>query len=158
MTRFTSVSFFVTVLVLVNFVLISSAVRTFDLGKVRKNSIVFNENDVVTPEQEIFTKRFLSPYRANRYIGDLIIGEDQEGQTVYVDAIELTNPSDQDVSGTLTFTIPSGIINLVAVLNQPESTVVICDTPETLGSSTSVVNVRVVANSVSKLLVIIAAH
>ncbi|XP_076287500.1 uncharacterized protein LOC143212521 [Lasioglossum baleicum] len=95
---------------------------------------------------------------STRFIGDLTVGEHVEGESVHSEQFEFENGQNKIFSLELGVTVPNGTIHYFTAVNKKNSTVVICDTPLTLGSSKAVIKLRMPPNSKPKIVFTAATH
>ncbi|XP_043282104.1 uncharacterized protein [Venturia canescens] len=138
-----------TILVLANFILISSAKPSHDFGKLDNKSVFLNE--VVSFSDD------LSETSATRFIGDLFVGQRYASERLAQGKFDLDNQSPDVLQKTLYFDV-KGTIHYLSLVNDNGSYLVVCETPYTLGSSVAEVNVRLAPYSTAHYSVIAAFH
>ncbi|CAL1677182.1 unnamed protein product [Lasius platythorax] len=132
------------------------ASSAIDLSETKNVQIQFADEDIV-PKTAL---KSLVPdtYAASGFIGNLEIGRRYPEETVFRRVIEFNNPTNTVQSSTLTLTVNNGILHYVSVVNDSGSYAVVCDEPNTLGSSRGNINIRASANTKSYLTIVAAVH
>ncbi|XP_020289645.1 uncharacterized protein LOC109857585 [Pseudomyrmex gracilis] len=135
--------------------LLQAASANSDISKVKNIQIDLTEKDIV-PKTTL--KNLESNTFTGGFIGNIEIGQRFPDEVVLRRVIEFENPTNNVQSTTITLTANRGIIHYVRILNDPGSYAVICDEPNSLGSSRGNFNIRVSPRTKSTLTVIAAAH
>ncbi|XP_043270752.1 uncharacterized protein [Venturia canescens] len=155
MSRYASTSFFTTIL-LVNFALVFSSQRDYDVRKLGDENLLFTQDDAL-PQHEL--TRLIEEKRETRFIGDLVVGERRADETIFRRTVEVSNPTEDVYSTAINLSVTNGgIIHYMSMLNEKGSYAVACDEPYSLGKSQSNFYIRVLPNSKSTLTMVVAAH
>ncbi|XP_024938316.1 uncharacterized protein LOC107265070 isoform X1 [Cephus cinctus] len=93
-----------------------------------------------------------------RFIGDLVIGQRQQEETLFWRSLEIDNPTNDVYGQEIALAVTNGVIHYISVINDRGSYAVACDRPYALGSSRSSFNIRVTPNSHSYVTVVVGAH
>ncbi|XP_029662778.1 uncharacterized protein LOC115235255 [Formica exsecta] len=143
----------VVVLAVLAFLQASSA--SVDLSETKNVLIEFADKDVV-PKTAL--KNLVPNTYVAGFIGNLEIGRRYSDETIFRRVIEFNNPTNIVQSSTLTLTVTNRILHYISVVNDNGSYAVICDEPNTLGSSRGNINIRASPNTKSYLTIITAVH
>ncbi|KAM0737129.1 hypothetical protein ACS0PU_000222 [Formica fusca] len=143
----------VVVLAVLAFLQASSA--SVDLSETKNVLIEFADKDVV-PKTAL--KSLVPNTYVAGFIGNLEIGRRYSDETIFRRVIEFNNPTNIVQSSTLTLTVTNRILHYISVVNDNGSYAVICDEPNTLGSSRGNINIRASPNTKSYLTIITAVH
>ncbi|XP_070151976.1 uncharacterized protein [Polyergus mexicanus] len=143
----------VVVLAVLTFLEASSA--SVDLSETKNILIEFADKDVV-PKTAL--KNLVPNTYVAGFIGNLEIGRRYSDETIFRRVIEFNNPTNTVQSSTLTLTVTNRILHYISVMNDNGSYAVICDEPNTLGSSRGNINIRASPNTKSYLTIITAVH
>ncbi|XP_050460142.1 uncharacterized protein LOC126856025 [Cataglyphis hispanica] len=143
----------VVMLAILTFLQASSA--SVDLSETKNVLIEFADEDVV-PKTAL--KSLVPNTYVAGFIGNLEIGRRYSDETIFRRVIEFNNPTNTVQSSTLTLTVTNGILHYISVINDSSSYAVVCDEPNTLGSSRGNINIRASPNTKSYLTIITAVH
>ncbi|KAL6419748.1 hypothetical protein ACFW04_014458 [Cataglyphis niger] len=143
----------VVMLAILTFLQASSA--SVDLSETKNVLIEFADEDVV-PKTAL--KSLMPNTYVAGFIGNLEIGRRYSDETIFRRVIEFNNPTNTVQSSTLTLTVTNGILHYISVMNDSNSYAVVCDEPNTLGSSRGNINIRASPNTKSYLTIITAVH
>ncbi|CAL7933837.1 unnamed protein product [Xylocopa violacea] len=131
------------------------AVSAIDVSQNKNVRLEFGTGDVVQKTRLLDS----SPdERAPLFIGDLIVGQRLPDETVFRRVIEFNNPTNVIQTTTLDVSVTNGIIHYINARNVQNSQAVVCGNANTLGSSKSSINLRVLPNSLATLTLTVAAH
>ncbi|XP_043270751.1 uncharacterized protein [Venturia canescens] len=149
-----------TILVLANFIFITSAIPkalpSYDISKLRDIKIVLTEIDSAQADR---TTVFNKEVQGSGFIGDLEAGERRYDEKTYESTFTLENSDNAVFSNTLTFHVNEiGIFHYLRLTNDANSYLVACESSYTLGFTEAKVNVRAVPLSSSTYTVFAAIH
>ncbi|XP_072758418.1 uncharacterized protein [Anoplolepis gracilipes] len=133
----------------------ASSASVLDLSTTKNILIQFADEDVV-PKTAL--KSLVPNTYVAGFIGNLEIGRRYPDETIFRRVIEFNNPTNVIQSSTLMLTVNNGVLHYVSVVNDNGSYAVVCDEPNTLGSSRGNINIRASPNTKSYLTVIAAVH
>nr|ADX36407.1 hypothetical protein [Brachymyrmex patagonicus]ADX36412.1 transcriptional regulator for cysteine regulon [Brachymyrmex patagonicus] len=142
----------VLVLAVLAFLQASSAV---DLSETKNVQIAFTDEDVVP---KTMLKSLIPNTYVAGFIGNIEIGTRYPDETIFRRVVEFNNPTNTVQTSTLTLTVTNGIFHYLSVVNDNGSYAVICDEPNTLGSSRARINIRGSPNTRSYLTIVAAVH
>ncbi|XP_029175779.1 uncharacterized protein LOC114944161 [Nylanderia fulva] len=142
----------VAIVAIIAFLQASSAI---DISQTKNIQIQLSDEDIV-PNTAL---KSLTPntYAAG-FIGNIEIGRRYNEETIFRRVAEFNNPTNNVQSSTLTLTVNNGILHYISVVNESGSYAVVCDEPNTLGSSRGKINIRASANTKSYLTIVAAVH
>ncbi|XP_015589553.1 uncharacterized protein LOC107265070 isoform X2 [Cephus cinctus] len=118
-------------------------------------NLIFTTEDAL-PANEL--SRLTEADAETRFIGDLVIGQRQQEETLFWRSLEIDNPTNDVYGQEIALAVTNGVIHYISVINDRGSYAVACDRPYALGSSRSSFNIRVTPNSHSYVTVVVGAH
>ncbi|XP_019882595.1 uncharacterized protein LOC105249593 [Camponotus floridanus] len=133
----------------------ASTSTSVDLSKTKNVLIELADEDIV-PKTAL--KSLVPETYVAGFIGNLEIGRRYPDETIFRRVIEFNNPTTTVQSNTLTLTVTNGILHYISVINDSGSYAVVCDEPNTLGSSRGNINIRASPKTKSYLTVVTAVH
>ncbi|XP_033188185.1 uncharacterized protein LOC117155850 [Bombus vancouverensis nearcticus] len=138
------------------FILALAAQATFALIAYPRETVIlkFTDEDIIETNSDSYPEQRDIP----TYLGTLSAGEHVSGERNYISALEHSNPYDNLVLVLLVKLQANGRINFVSAENINGSEAVVCETANTLGSSESIIHVRIAPKSTARLRVLIGTH
>ncbi|XP_014468514.1 PREDICTED: uncharacterized protein LOC106741241, partial [Dinoponera quadriceps] len=91
------------------------------------------------------------------FLGDVEVGNHRTEEIILYRVIVFNNPTNDIQSGSVQFS-HKGISHYLSVVNQSGSQAIVCNNPDSLGTSKVRLNIRVHPNTDSTLDLILASH
>nr|XP_033188187.1 uncharacterized protein LOC117155852 [Bombus vancouverensis nearcticus] len=138
------------------FILASAAQAAFELINYPRETFILKltDEDIIQTNSDSYPEQF--DIRTN--LGTLSTGEHVSGERIYNSILEYSNQHEQLVLVLVLKLQVDGRINFVSAENINGSEAVVCETANTLGSSESIIHVRIAPKSTARLRVLIGAH